>query len=433
MVTEASRSGRVNALPDTRKRSKTAMFKKYGVPIIAAILVAAAIVVIGILIKVILDNYYFFCTKSFKFIPLSKWCDGKEDCSDGQDEANCVIKIDITTPAPFRISETRSILQANIQLSGTWGLVCYDTFNQQKAIAVCKALGFNSEPTFSGVTATDITVNLPFSTVDVTSNGGTQASRKESCQSVVSISCQNCGSGANRGSRIIGGVSSSINSWPWQVSLQCQGSHVCGGSIISQLWIVTAAHCFLEGQGQIPRWRIQVGKLTLNFMFAIEVELIILHSGFSTRDNDIALLKVKSPLTFSDSVQPVCLPGFDILLPDDARLWVTGWGHTTEGSGVLATTLQEVSVLPIPASVCSQEYPGQITDRMICAGRLAGGADTCQGDSGGPLVYYSSKQKWEQVGIVSFGEGCGRKDKVGVYMDVADFLNWIHGVMRLYS
>ncbi|KAJ1189990.1 hypothetical protein NDU88_006731 [Pleurodeles waltl] len=431
MVTEASRHGHVNANTNVRKLSKTAMFKKYGVPIIATILVAAAIVVIGVLIKVILDNYYFFCTKSFKFIPLNKWCDGKEDCADKQDEMNCVEKIDITTAAAFRISETRSLLQANIQLSGTWGLVCYDTFNQQRARAVCRALGFDSEPTFSGVAVADITVNLPFSTVDVTINGGTQALRTERCQSAVSISCQSCGTGANR-ARIIGGVSSSINSWPWQASLQYQGGHICGGSIINSEWVLTAAHCFQNGQGQVARWRVQVGKSTLTFMFATPVEKIIVHSGFSTRANDIALLKLKSPLTFSDSVQPICLPGFDGQLSDDARLWVTGWGHTSEGSGVLASTLQEVSLSVIPQNVCSRQYPGEIQDSMICAGRIAGGTDTCQGDSGGPLVYFSSSQKWEQVGIVAFGQGCGRPGKVGVYTSVTYFVNWIFGVMKLY-
>ncbi|XP_069470556.1 transmembrane protease serine 4 [Ambystoma mexicanum] len=431
MATNASRPGRVNANAPVRKLSKTALFKKYGVPIITTILVAAAIVVVGVLLKVVLDNYYFFCLKSFKFIPLTKWCDGTEDCSGGQDEMNCVQRFGITTPALFRISENQALLQGNIRLSGTWALVCFSNFNQQKAQAVCSSLGFNSGPTFSSVDVSGLGLNLPFSSVDLAGNQGIQVSSTGSCQTVVSIICQSCGVGGNR-ERIIGGLSTPITKYPWQCSLQYQGSHVCGGSILSPWWILTAAHCFQGGQLQVPNWRIQAGMASLSLMFANRVEKVYVHSGYSAnaKANDIALVKLQAPLALSDSIQPVCLPGFDNVVTLDDRLWVTGWGYTSEGSGVLASTLQEVSLSLIPQDTCSHEYPGQITGGMLCAGRLAGGTDTCQGDSGGPLVDFGDNQRWQQVGIVSFGEGCGRPGKVGVYTNVTDYVPWINGAMK---
>ncbi|KAM4702964.1 transmembrane protease serine 4 [Rhinophrynus dorsalis] len=435
----ASRPG-ARAPPVSYKPVRVSLLRRYCVPIVAVVLVLASLVVISILIKVVLDNYYYFCIKSFKFIPLDKWCDGNSDCSGGEDESRCVQPIEINTFSTVRLSEDGSILQLYVASSRSWSLACYENWDTTKAKAVCAQLGYFSEPTSRAVSISGLGAfpNLSFSSVQVLSDrsisvvsygGGSCASGN-----VVSLRCSDCGKGQKQ-QRIIGGNISPIQNYPWQCSLQYMGQHVCGGSILSTRWILSAAHCFEKNQKQVDRWRVQTGSTTLNYLFASPVDKIFIHSKYilNNKPNDIAILKLKSDLKLSESVQPVCLPGYDNNLLPGADLWVTGWGHTVEGGVVLSSQLQEVSISLISSDVCNADYFSQILSTMICAGRTAGGADTCQGDSGGPLVSFGGSSCWEQVGIVSWGDGCGRPGKPGVYTKVSAYLDWINGVMKQES
>ncbi|KAG9464081.1 hypothetical protein GDO78_020532, partial [Eleutherodactylus coqui] len=96
----------------------------------------------------------------------------------------------------------------------------------------------------------------------------------------------------------------------------------------------------------------------------------------------------------------------------------------------LASTLQRININLISNAVCNQDNYGQVLDSMMCAGRLSGGIDTCQGDSGGPLVYLGGDSRYRQVGVVSWGEGCARPGKPGVYTRVSYYLPWVHSVMQ---
>ncbi|XP_073513158.1 transmembrane protease serine 4 [Phyllobates terribilis] len=420
---------RPGANPLVYKIRRVSALRRYCVPVTTVVLILASLAVIGILIKVVLDNYYFFCTKSFKFIPLDKWCDGTQDCSGNEDELRCVQRVDYSNNSIVRLTESGSIAQ--IYGYGRWNYICSDGFDAARAKAVCAELGYSSNPTFTSVTRSDI--NGPFSTIRPGSNGIEVIPVTGTCSSgsVVSISCITCGVNHDK-QRIIGGQDSSIDHSPWQVSLQYMGQHSCGGSILTPRIILSAAHCFPRTEQQVDRWRVQAGLSTLTCIFASQVDKIYIPTSYNLdlKPYDIAILKLKSDLTFSDSIQAICLPGFDSSLPDNAPLSVTGWGHTVEGGATLASTLQKVSINLISRSVCNQEYYGQVLDSMICAGRLSGGLDTCQGDSGGPLVYLSESLHWEQVAIVSWGDGCGRPGKVGVYTNVPSFLSWIYGIMK---
>ncbi|NP_001039074.1 transmembrane protease serine 4 [Xenopus tropicalis] len=421
----------------TYKKEKAFPIRKYCVPTVAVLLVLASIAVIAILIKVVLDNYYFFCVKSFKFIPLDQWCDGKSDCTGGEDESRCVQPFDVTTNSNVRFAEAGSVLQLYVQARSSWSFICNDNWDTNKAKAVCAQVGFYSEPVSGTVSISDLSTSsaLLYSTVQVLSDKSIQVNPTVwgSCTSgqVVSLRCAACGTG-HKQERIIGGSNSDILKYPWQVSLQYMGQHICGGSILNSRWILCAAHCFDRGQRQVDRWRVQYGITTLTYLFGTFVDKIFLNSKYVTdqKPNDIALLQLKSDIVASASVQPVCLPGYDNNLVVGAVLYVTGWGHTVEGGAALASQLQEVAISLISSTTCNQEYGGQILDTMLCAGKIAGGADTCQGDSGGPLVSLGQSSHWEQVGIVSWGDGCGRPNRVGVYTDVQSFLNWIYGVMK---
>ncbi|KAG6926108.1 hepsin, partial [Chelydra serpentina] len=153
--------------------------------------------------------------------------------------------------------------------------------------------------------------------------------------------------------------------------------------------------------------------------------------------NDIALVRLAAPLSFTEDVQPVCLPALGQPLPDGKVCTVTGWGNT-EYYGQQSGILQEASVPIISTALCnSPEYYGnQIRPRMFCAGYAEGGTDACQGDSGGPFVCedgISRTPRWRLCGVVSWGTGCALPQKPGVYTRVGAFHDWIHQAMKTHS
>ncbi|EFA02791.1 serine protease P76 precursor [Tribolium castaneum] len=222
--------------------------------------------------------------------------------------------------------------------------------------------------------------------------------------------------------RIIGGSSISISSVPWQVSLQYYGSHICGGSIISAKYIVTAAHC-TDGL-TAAQLSIRAGTSSRGSGGQVSsVARIYQHSSYNSRtiDYDISILELSSSLTLGSNVSPVSLPSSSTSWNAGTSVLVTGWGTTSEGSSSLPSALQGVTVQIVSQSTCSSAYgSGSITGRMLCAGVTNGGKDACQGDSGGPLVVGNVL-----AGIVSWGAGCGRPSYPGVYSNVPALRSFI--------
>ncbi|XP_032455885.1 serine protease 38 isoform X1 [Nasonia vitripennis] len=242
-----------------------------------------------------------------------------------------------------------------------------------------------------------------------------------------------CDCGApNQENRIVGGRPSEPNKYPWLARLVYDGKFHCGASLLTNDYVITAAHCVRK----LKRSKIRIilgdhdqfvttdGKAVMRYVGAV-----IPHRNFDTEsyNHDVALLKLRRPVSFSKTIRPVCLPqpGSD---PAGKHGTVVGWGRTKEG-GMLAGVVQEVTVPVLSLNQCRRmKYrANRITENMVCAGN--GSQDSCQGDSGGPLLI-DEGGRLEIAGIVSWGVGCGRAGYPGVYTRVTRYLNWIRLNMK---
>ncbi|XP_062374101.1 ovochymase-1 isoform X2 [Sardina pilchardus] len=235
--------------------------------------------------------------------------------------------------------------------------------------------------------------------------------------------------------RIIGGQEAWAHSWPWQVSLRFATMHACGGAILSEQWIVTAAHCFRRYKEPMF-WTAVAGKHDLdNPNEACEqvrdVALIISHHKYQRlkKKNDIALVKLTLPFSFDTCVRSISL--LTGPLPVMRKCTITGWGSTTE-NGPHVSKLQEVNVTIQPQHTCNTFYYGRVMNNMFCAGEEKGGVDACQGDSGGPLSCFRGRG-YELAGVVSWGLGCGRQRRPGVYTKLQAYRRWMDKEMKSYK
>ncbi|XP_030649762.1 serine protease 27 [Chanos chanos] len=243
--------------------------------------------------------------------------------------------------------------------------------------------------------------------------------------------------------RIVGGESALEGAWPWQVDVQIDfNGHVCGGSLISNKWVLSAAHCFPESSDK-SSYVLYMGRYQLNGinnnLQSSRVKRVVVASGYvdPQEGNDVALVELESPVTWTDYVQPICLPDAGLEFTGGTPCFVTGWGHIREGAPLVgAGTLQEVEVPIIDQAECRRMYqiPSNsetvdILSDMLCAGFQDGGKDSCQGDSGGPLVCHTGNGTWVQAGIVSFGLGCAQPNRPGIYARVSSFSDFIQATV----
>nr|XP_003704850.2 PREDICTED: trypsin-1-like [Megachile rotundata] len=243
-------------------------------------------------------------------------------------------------------------------------------------------------------------------------------------------SCPPCRCGiTNTQRRIVGGVETQVNQYPWMALMMFKGRFYCGASVINSRYVLTAAHCVDRFDPNLMSIRIlehDRNSTTESETQMFKVEKVIRHSAYSTYNynNDIALVKVKDSIKFEGKMRPVCLPEREKTFGGMEGI-VTGWGALDEG-GPISPTLQEVTVPILTNAECREtKYPSRkITDNMICAGYKDGMKDSCQGDSGGPL-HVVTNNTHSVVGVVSWGEGCAKPGYPGVYSRVNRYLTWI--------
>ncbi|XP_046959593.1 trypsin, alkaline C-like [Vanessa cardui] len=229
--------------------------------------------------------------------------------------------------------------------------------------------------------------------------------------------------------RIIGGSVTTIGQYPSGVALLYSWTglnHVqaCGGTIINNRSVLTAAHCVIGDP--VGRWRSRVGSTNANVGGIIHsTSRIIVHPSynFATLDNDVAVLQIFGSFSFNDNVQASQIAGANYNLGDNQPVWAIGWGTTSVG-GRPSEQLRHVQIWTVNQATCRTRYAElrrTVTDNMLCSGWLdVGGRDQCQGDSGGPLFHNGVV-----VGVRSWGEECALARYPGVNTRVSRYTAWI--------
>ncbi|KAH1170203.1 neurotrypsin [Mauremys mutica] len=405
---------------------------------------------------------------------------GKHDCSHQEDVRiichpdNDSHRFSLGPPIRLMDGETKKEGRVEIFINGQWGTICDDGWSDKDAAVVCRQLGYKgsarartmayfgegkgpihvdnvkctgNERSLADCIKQDIGTHNCRHSEDagvICDYLGKKASGNSNKNSLASV----CGLRLlhRRQKRIIGGKNSLRGGWPWQVALRLKSSHgdgrlLCGATLISSCWVLTAAHCFKRYGNNTRNYVVRVGDYhTLvpeEYEEEIGVQQIMLHKEYrpDSNDYDIALVRLRGPeeqcARFSTHVLPACLPLRRERPQKTApNCYITGWGDTGRA---YSRTLQQAAIPLLPKRHCEERYKRRFTGRMLCAGNLQEQkhVDSCQGDSGGPLMCERPGESWVVYGVTSWGYGCGIKDSPGVYTKVSSFVPWIKSVTKL--
>ncbi|XP_017784951.1 PREDICTED: serine protease persephone-like [Nicrophorus vespilloides] len=247
--------------------------------------------------------------------------------------------------------------------------------------------------------------------------------------------------------QILGGTDAKLGEFPHMAGLGYESDDVgsdwswdCGGSLISNSYILTAAHCVVRRDEKMPE-KVRLGKIDISgnsdsvMPQDFNVAEIIFHPEYSNRNkvNDIALIRLSRKVQYTANVHPACL----YFEPDDPKsVIITGWG-LTEAAGNRSQILQKATLSTVPVTECNKTHTSvafapNVLRSHICAFTVDRQipTDACQGDSGGPLQVLHKNQSsiYSIVGVTSYGRGCGSKYP-GVYTRIYSYLDWIEGIV----
>ncbi|XP_013965198.1 enteropeptidase [Canis lupus familiaris] len=372
-----------------------------------------------------------FQCKNGECVPLVNLCDGLPHCKDGSDEAHCVRLFNGTR-------NNNGLVQ--FRILSRWHVACADNWTAQISNDVCQLLGLgsgnSSMPIFS-------TGSGPFVKLNTAPNGSLILTPSEQCfqDSLILLQCNHkwCGNklvAREFSPKIIGGNDAKEGAWPWVVSLYYNGHLLCGASLISNDWLVSAAHCVYGRNLEPSKWKAILGLHMRSNMTSPQVvtrliDQIVINPHYNkrTKDSDIAVMHLDFKVNYTDYIQPICLPEENQVFPPGSLCSIAGWGRVIY-QGPTANILQEANVPLLSNEKCQQQMPEyNITENMVCAGYEEGGIDSCQGDSGGPLMCQENN-RWFLAGVTSFGYQCALPNRPGVYARVRRFTEWIQSFLQ---
>ncbi|XP_019639400.1 PREDICTED: neurotrypsin-like [Branchiostoma belcheri] len=382
---------------------------------------------------------------------------------------------------PLRLVNGTAPGEGRVELyfNGEWGTVCDDKWDDRDARVVCRNLGYRGEAYaisfgYFGRGAGPVLMD------EVECSGGERSvvqcfhngwyvhdcSHAEDagvlCQAAPTVPTdvpatttgpdrnytqpENCGSRfsfrapLSAHARIVGGVLAERGQWPWIAEVRLNGyGHWCGGALIRNCWVLSAAHCFYDYSKS--SFTVRLGEYNLssaeNGEQVFSIERMFLHPDYHplTNHNDIVLVRLRQHADGTCArtgpyVRPACLPSTGETLQPGSNCSIVGWGKANSSDTSFSDILREASVPFIPRQECrDRAYGNMVTDRMMCAGFWEGGVDTCQGDSGGPLLCQQDGG-WTVWGVTSWGDGCARPEWPGVYTAVEEFLGWIQQTIQ---
>ncbi|XP_041362239.1 scavenger receptor cysteine-rich type 1 protein M130-like isoform X2 [Gigantopelta aegis] len=411
------------------------------------------------------------CVGTLEFSPRA-W--NKSNCNHGEDAGvKCTVPAKSSSTARLSLVGGQSDREGRVEIirGGVRGTVCDDGWDDRDATVVCRMMGFRyggtakKENFFPGGNEAS---KIWLSHVDCdgtednlgecrlpdwgvhkcthSEDAGVICHSKPTTNTTGGLTC-GLRPVIQATPRIAGGFEVIEGAIPWQaLVIRAQPSwwfdvyyvKHCGATVLSEFWILSAAHCILSLRRD--RVRITIGdhhqKKREREEQVFEVQHLIPHERYSrvTNDFDIALIKLKPKngrgIRFSDYVQPACLPSASTRYTVGMRCLISGWGDTKRGG---STQILRAAVAPLLShNTCRRMYKNAISSRMMCAGYVEGGIDTCQGDSGGPLVC-EVNGLYTLLGVTSWGNGCAKPYSPGVYSNVKMFLQWIAHTVQKYS
>ncbi|XP_043210153.1 neurotrypsin-like, partial [Amphibalanus amphitrite] len=415
--------------------------------------------------------------RSGKCIDLTYVCDKVDDCGDFSDEEDALCKLPLKARL---VGGTNSSGRVELRYKGIWGTACDDDFDSEDAQVVCRMLGFEGSavvhdnakygPGSGQIWIDQLNCRGNEKSVDECHHlpwGSNNCAHEED----VGVSChasvepdqtavpsaspplramlpEQCGRRVvpdtpiiplDQNPKIVSGKVTEPGSHPWMVGVRIKAgaetAHWCGAVIVSEWHIISAAHCLLDYPQQV--YVLRVGDYDNQVVDPEEQEFTIdrmyPHEEFNKGtylNHDIIVIRVKpvqgAGIRFGRQVQPVCLAPPEMEYQPGRKCTIAGWGSTGRRAAY-ARRLRSVVLPLLPISTCTARHvygDSKITDGMYCAGYLEGGIDTCQGDSGGPMVC-DENGVGVLYGVTSWGQGCARPNKPGVYTKITSYLPWI--------
>ncbi|XP_076799209.1 enteropeptidase isoform X2 [Arvicanthis niloticus] len=376
-----------------------------------------------------------FQCKDGNCIPMGNLCDSYPHCSDGSDEAHCVRFLNGTR-------SNNGLVQFNIH--SIWHIACAENWTIQISNEVCHLLGLGSANSSMPILSTG---SGPFVRLNKAPNGSLLLTPSLQCSqaSLILLQCNHKACGEKMvtqkvGPKIVGGSNAQAGAWPWIVALYHRDRFtdrlLCGASLVSSDWLVSAAHCVYRRNLDPTRWTAVLGlhmqsNMTSPQVVRRVVDQIVINPHYDRRRkvNDIAMMHLEFKVNYTDYIQPICLPEETQIFIPGRICSIAGWGYDKTNDSTV-DVLKEADVPLISNEKCQQQLPEyNITETMICAGYEEGGIDSCQGDSGGPLMCQENN-RWFLVGVTSFGVQCGLPNRPGVYARVSQFTEWIRSFLH---